>query len=137
MEAQTVKIDMHLHSKYSRNPSTWILKKIGCPESFSEPLRLYQMARQQGLTHVTITDHNQLAGSLDIAHLPTPLSARKSPPIFRKTAANSMSWFTESMRPSTGKYRPSGRMSLIWFPISVPGESFTCWPTLFSGSMNG
>ena len=70
MEAQTAKIDMHLHSKYSRNPSTWILKKIGCPESFSEPLRLYQMARQQGLTHVTITDHNQLAGSLDIAHLP-------------------------------------------------------------------
>ena len=38
MESQTVKIDMHLHSKYSRNPSTWILKKIGCPESFSEPL---------------------------------------------------------------------------------------------------
>ena len=66
----SVKIDLHLHSKYSRNPSTWILKKIGCPESFSEPLLLYQLARERGLTHVTITDHNQLAGSLDIAHLP-------------------------------------------------------------------
>jgi glycosyltransferase involved in cell wall biosynthesis len=71
MESQgSVKIDLHLHSKYSRNPSVWILKKIGCPESFSEPLRLYKLARQQGLTHVTITDHNQLAGSLEIAHLP-------------------------------------------------------------------
>ncbi len=63
-------IDTHVHSKYSKRPSQWILKKIGCPESFTEPLRLYQIAKSRGMTHVTICDHNVIHGSLEIAHLP-------------------------------------------------------------------
>ena len=65
-----MRIDVHVHSKYSKRPSQWILKKLGCPESFTEPLRLYQIAKSLGMTHVTISDHNTIDGALEIAHLP-------------------------------------------------------------------
>jgi len=65
-----MKIDVHVHSKHSTRPSQWFLQKLGCPESFTEPKRLYDIAKQRGMSQVTITDHNTIAGSLEIAHLP-------------------------------------------------------------------
>ncbi len=65
-----MKIDLHVHSKYSFRPSQWILQKLGCPESFTEPAALYRIAREKGMDLVTITDHNTIAGSAEIAHLP-------------------------------------------------------------------
>jgi len=65
-----MRIDLHVHSKYSQRPSAWVLKKIGCPESFTEPLDIYRIARERGMTHVTISDHNRIDGALQIAHLP-------------------------------------------------------------------
>ncbi|MBR9982882.1 MAG: glycosyl transferase, partial [Desulfatitalea sp.] len=65
-----MRIDIHVHSKHSKRPSQWILKKLGCPESFTEPLQLYQIAKSRGMSHVTITDHNSIDGALEIAHLP-------------------------------------------------------------------
>ncbi|HKI81774.1 MAG TPA: glycosyl transferase, partial [Pseudodesulfovibrio sp.] len=64
------KVDMHVHSRFSTRPSQWILQKIGCPESFTEPRRLYDIALSRGMDMVTITDHNTIAGALEIAHLP-------------------------------------------------------------------
>ena len=64
-----MKIDIHVHSKHSTRPSQWILKKIGCPESFSEPLQIYRVAKDRGMSHVTIADHNSISGALEIAHL--------------------------------------------------------------------
>jgi hypothetical protein len=63
-------IDVHVHSKYSNRPSQWILKKIGCPECFTEPIDIYRIAQKRGMTHVTIADHNTIDGALEIAHLP-------------------------------------------------------------------
>jgi hypothetical protein len=65
-----MRIDLHVHSMHSRRPSQWILKKTGCPESFTQPLRIYEIAMQRGMTHATITDHNSIGGALEIAHLP-------------------------------------------------------------------
>lgn len=65
-----MRIDIHVHSKFSKRPSQWILKKIGCPECFTEPLKIYQIAKNQGMSHVTISDHNTIDGALEIAHLP-------------------------------------------------------------------
>jgi hypothetical protein len=62
--------DLHVHSRHSTRPSQWFLQKIGCPESFTEPLHLYHIARRRGMTLVTITDHNKIDGALEIAHLP-------------------------------------------------------------------
>ncbi len=64
------KADMHVHSKFSSRPSQWILQKIGCPESFTEPTYIYEQAMAAGMDYVTITDHNVIEGGLQIAHLP-------------------------------------------------------------------
>mgnify|MGYP001828093837 CR=1 FL=1 len=65
-----MRADLHVHSKYSKRPSQWFLQKIGCPESFTAPLDLYRIARNRGMSLVTITDHNRIEGALEIAHLP-------------------------------------------------------------------
>lgn len=65
-----MKIDLHVHSKHSTRPSQWVLQKIGCPESFTEPMKIVRLAREQGMDMVTIADHNTINGALEIAHLP-------------------------------------------------------------------
>lgn len=62
--------DLHVHSKFSTRPSEWVLKKIGCSESYTEPERLYKIAKARGMDLVTISDHNVIDGALSIAHLP-------------------------------------------------------------------
>jgi len=69
MEFMT-KADLHVHSKYSKRPSQWVLQKIGCSESYTEPMQIYRTLREKGMDLITITDHNILEGSLEIAHLP-------------------------------------------------------------------
>ncbi|HYA41045.1 MAG TPA: glycosyltransferase [Syntrophobacteraceae bacterium] len=64
-------IDLHVHSKYSVRPSQWILQKLGCPECFTEPAEVYRIARLKKMDLVTITDHNTISGSAEIAHLPS------------------------------------------------------------------
>jgi glycosyltransferase involved in cell wall biosynthesis len=65
-----MKIDLHVHSKYSTRPAQWVLQKLGCHECYTEPQALYRIARERGMSAVTITDHNTIAGCLEIAHLP-------------------------------------------------------------------
>lgn len=65
-----MKIDLHVHSKFSTRPSQWVLKKIGCPESFTDPFSFREIALKRGMTMVTLTDHNTIEGVLKIAHLP-------------------------------------------------------------------
>ena len=65
-----MKIDLHVHSKFSKRPSQWVLQKISCPESFTEPMLVYNTAKAKGMSIVTISDHNTIEGALEIAHLP-------------------------------------------------------------------
>lgn len=65
-----MKIDLHVHSKYSVRPSQWVLQKLGCHECYTEPETIYQLAKKRGLDQVTITDHNTINGGLEIAELP-------------------------------------------------------------------
>ena len=62
------KIDLHLHSRYSDRPSEWILRKLGVPQSYSEPEDLYQKLHMAGMSFKTITDHNRIDGCLEILH---------------------------------------------------------------------
>jgi glycosyltransferase involved in cell wall biosynthesis len=70
MAKQGMKVDLHVHSMKSDRPSHWILQKLSCPESFTAPMKIYRAAKQRGMDLVTISDHNTIAGSLEIAHLP-------------------------------------------------------------------
>ena len=65
-----MKIDLHVHTKFSKRPSQWILQKISCPESFTDPMLVYNTAKAKGMSLVTISDHNTIEGALEIAHLP-------------------------------------------------------------------
>ncbi len=67
---RTSKADLHIHSKYSNRPSEWFLRKIGAPESFVEPMALYENCRKHGMNFVTISDHNTIDGALEIADQP-------------------------------------------------------------------
>jgi glycosyltransferase involved in cell wall biosynthesis len=69
MNGHGMKVDLHLHSRHSARPTQWFLQKMGSPESFTDPLAAYSLARARGMDLVTISDHDTLAGSLEIAHL--------------------------------------------------------------------
>jgi glycosyltransferase involved in cell wall biosynthesis len=64
------KCDLHVHSRHSGKPTNWLAKQYNIPECYTQPIHIYESALKKGLTHVTITDHDSLGGSLDIAHLP-------------------------------------------------------------------
>ncbi len=60
------KVDLHVHSKYSDYPSTWAHKFYKSPESFTEPETIYKQAKARGMTLVTITDHDDIRGALEL-----------------------------------------------------------------------
>jgi glycosyl transferase family 4 len=62
--------DLHVHSKHSNRPSEWILRQFQAPESYTEPLEVYRLCRERGMDFVTLSDHDTIAGALEIAHLP-------------------------------------------------------------------
>lgn len=65
-----MKIDLHVHTCHSRRPAVWLLQKLGCPESFTDPVACYHELLRMGMDRVTFTDHNSIEGCLAVAHLP-------------------------------------------------------------------
>lgn len=65
-----MKVDLHLHSKFSDRAPEWLFRRAGLPPSFSEPDALYRKLRGQGMDFVTLTDHNRIEGCLEIADRP-------------------------------------------------------------------
>ena len=73
---QTFRADLHVHSRYSDTSGNAGIRALRSAECFTDPVALYRAQRARGMDFVTVTDHNTLAGSLAIAHLPgTFLSA--------------------------------------------------------------
>lgn len=67
---EVYKVDLHVHSSHSNKPSIWALRKFNCPESYTTPEYMYKTAVKNGMSYVTITDHNSIDGAIEIAHLP-------------------------------------------------------------------
>lgn len=59
-------VDLHVHSKYSKHPAQWFLQRIGTRESYTEIEDLYQIAKNRGMTFVTLCDHNTIDGALKL-----------------------------------------------------------------------
>jgi predicted metal-dependent phosphoesterase TrpH len=59
-----VLIDLHVHSHFSAHPSEWFLQRLGTRESYTDLETVYQLAKSRGMTMMTITDHNEIAGSV-------------------------------------------------------------------------
>jgi len=56
--------DLHVHSMYSEPPSNWLMQTARVRESYTHPGKVYQQAKERGMTFVTLTDHNRIDGSL-------------------------------------------------------------------------
>ena len=63
------RVDMHVHSCYSKHPSEWILQRLGAHESYTPAESIYRQAKEQGCAFVTLTDHNTIDGALELCRL--------------------------------------------------------------------
>jgi predicted metal-dependent phosphoesterase TrpH len=59
-----LKADMHCHSLYSGRAKH--LRFLRCRDCYSQPLDIYSTAKRRGMDLVTITDHDSLAGCLEV-----------------------------------------------------------------------
>jgi len=66
----TVRADMHCHSTASEVAKLGIQRSIGLPECATPPQEVYELAKRRGMHFVTITDHDTIAGCLELADLP-------------------------------------------------------------------
>src|SRR5262249_40199499 len=66
MSNATGKIDFHLHSYASNVTDYYAANAFAIPESYSNPLELYTLLKQRGMTLVTLTDHNSIDGVLEM-----------------------------------------------------------------------
>ena len=67
---QPMRADLHCHSIASNEADEALLNAINCPESYSEPIEVYQQAKRRGMNFVTITDHDSLEGVLPLSSRP-------------------------------------------------------------------
>lgn len=61
------RVDLHVHSLHSKHPSEWFLQRLGARESYTDPERVYALAKKRGARFVTLTDHNTIDGALELA----------------------------------------------------------------------
>ena len=62
--------DMHVHSTASELSKLGIQRSLHLPECATEPEEVYELAKRRGMDFVTVTDHDTIAGVLQIEHLP-------------------------------------------------------------------
>ncbi|MFH2057774.1 MAG: glycosyltransferase [Pseudomonadota bacterium] len=63
-----IRADLHVHSKASKRPSEWFLKKVGASESYTDTEMVYASAKASGMDFVTLTDHNTIEGALELVN---------------------------------------------------------------------
>lgn len=56
------RVDLHLHSHASNVTDYYAANAFAIPESYSDPLALYRLLRQRGMSLITLTDHNSISG---------------------------------------------------------------------------
>jgi glycosyltransferase involved in cell wall biosynthesis/predicted metal-dependent phosphoesterase TrpH len=64
------KVDMHCHSSASQESKLGVQRAAGLPECATPPQEVYELAKRRGMDLVTITDHDTIAGVLEIADRP-------------------------------------------------------------------
>ena len=61
---------MHCHSTASQESRLGVQRAVGLPECATPPQEVYELAKRRGMDFVTITDHDTIAGVLEIADRP-------------------------------------------------------------------
>ncbi|HEY1457945.1 MAG TPA: glycosyltransferase [Solirubrobacteraceae bacterium] len=63
----TTRVDMHCHSSASEVSRLGVQRAVGLPECATPPQEVYALAKRRGMDFVTITDHDTIAGVLEIS----------------------------------------------------------------------
>jgi glycosyltransferase involved in cell wall biosynthesis/predicted metal-dependent phosphoesterase TrpH len=66
----TSRVDMHCHSTASQVSMLGVQQSLGLPECATPPEEVYALAKRRGMDFVTITDHDTIAGCLELADRP-------------------------------------------------------------------
>ncbi|HVQ59405.1 MAG TPA: glycosyltransferase [Solirubrobacterales bacterium] len=66
----TSRVDMHCHSTASQLSKLGVQRSLGLPECATPPEEVYALAKRRGMDFVTITDHDTIAGCLELADRP-------------------------------------------------------------------
>jgi predicted metal-dependent phosphoesterase TrpH len=66
----STRVDMHCHSTASELAKLGIQRSVGLPECATPPEEVYELAKSRGMDFVTITDHDTIAGCLELADRP-------------------------------------------------------------------
>ncbi len=56
------RVDFHLHSYASNVTDYYAANAFSIPESYSEPIKVYRLLKERGMSIVTLTDHNSIDG---------------------------------------------------------------------------
>lgn len=70
MTPDVTRCDLHLHSNASVGSDEWYTQHFGCPESYADPVKQYELAKSRGMTLVTLTDHDTIEGGLKLIDRP-------------------------------------------------------------------
>jgi predicted metal-dependent phosphoesterase TrpH len=67
--ARILRCDLHVHSRHSGAATVPGLRHL-VRECYAEPWEVRYAARERGMDLVTLTDHDSIAGALELAGLP-------------------------------------------------------------------
>ena len=62
-----IRVDLHCHSNASSEAGEAVLEAFGCPESYSRPQQVYDLAKRRGMNFVTLSDHDCITGLAELA----------------------------------------------------------------------
>jgi len=68
--AVSIRADLHCHSTASQESRLGVQRAVGLPECATPPQEVHELAKRRGMDFVTITDHDTIAGVLQIAERP-------------------------------------------------------------------
>ena len=67
---ENCRVDLHVHSTASELSKLGVQRSLHLPECATPPQEVYDLAKAQGMDFVTITDHDTIAGALELADRP-------------------------------------------------------------------
>ncbi|HEY2903606.1 MAG TPA: glycosyltransferase [Polyangia bacterium] len=61
-----VRIDLHVHSRFSDRPYSWFLRSAKSAECYTTPAQVYATAKARGMNLVTLCDHDTIDGAVEL-----------------------------------------------------------------------
>jgi glycosyltransferase involved in cell wall biosynthesis/predicted metal-dependent phosphoesterase TrpH len=65
--SRTSRADLHVHSEASQESRLGVQRALGLPECATPPEEAYELAKRRGMDFVTLTDHDTIAGAVQLA----------------------------------------------------------------------